>query len=112
HDFDTAAFQAVRLVAGRAAPDAAARTYLGLAYGALGLEEWELASEWAGEALRVAESRGEGKIVLEAEALREAVDERRSEHARRIAAEPAWSGALAENFVGALTRPAAAVPAY
>ena len=107
-EFDSAAFHAARLVAGKAAPDAAARTYLGLAYGALSLEEWELAAGWAADALRVSRARGEGKIVLEAEDLREAVEERRSEHAQRITAEPAWSGALAEGFVGALSRPAVA----
>jgi tetratricopeptide (TPR) repeat protein len=78
---DRAAFDAARagleeILEAGAAEDAAARTLLGIAYGASSLDEWALAGEYAERALRHARERREGKMELAAEAALEFVGTR------------------------------------
>jgi tetratricopeptide (TPR) repeat protein len=102
---DRAAFAAARkrldaLLASGAAEDAAARGLLGVAYGAASLNDWPLAEEYGDRALRIANERREGRVVLAAEA---ALDFVRSRPA--VAAPPASPGAasLADQLVAALS---------
>jgi tetratricopeptide (TPR) repeat protein len=104
---DRAGFERARravegLLAG-AGEDAAARSLLGMAYGAASLQEWQMARDYATRALHLATERREGRVVLAAEAALESVTAGLTAQANP----PRPSATrLADAFVEALTRPA------
>lgn len=104
---DRAAFAAARerldaLLATGAAEDAAARGLLGVAYGAASLNDWPLAEEYGDRALRIANERREGRVVLAAEA---ALDFVRSRPAAAPPPESPGAASLADQLVAALSGP-------
>jgi hypothetical protein len=76
-----------------------------LALGALSLEEWDSAHAVLDEALRVATRRGEGNVIVRAEAVRNSVETRQAIETRtRFVWEPtSTSERLAQNFVASLS---------
>ena len=98
-----------KLLSEGGADDAAARALLGVAYGAVGLEEWSLAEETGSNALRIARERCESRLRLAAEACLDLV---RSRPAPPEAARPADAHSLlADRFVVELGRHPTMVPA-
>lgn len=82
------------------AQDAAARGLLGVAYGAASLSDWPLAEEYGDRALRIANERREGRVVLAAEA---ALDFVRSRPAAMVPLEHPGAASLADQLVAALS---------
>jgi tetratricopeptide (TPR) repeat protein len=82
------------------AEDAAARGLLGVAYGAASLNDWPLAEEYGDRALRIANERREGRVVLAAEA---ALDFVRSRPAAIAPPEHPGAASLADQLVAALS---------
>lgn len=102
---DRAAFHGARnrldaLLETGTAEETAARSLLGVAYGAASLDDWPLAEEYGNRALRLAQERREGRVVMAAEA---ALDFVRSRPA--AASPPNYPGAatLADQLVAALS---------
>jgi tetratricopeptide (TPR) repeat protein len=105
-EFETAAARVWEMVRGPAVPDTAAGALLGLAHGAASLGRWSMAQEAARRSMAVADERGEGMLVLAAEAALEGV---RAEAAASRAAAAAQAEAptpadrLADEFLAALS---------
>jgi len=87
-----------------ASPDSAARSLLGVAYGAASLADWTQAEAYGEQALRIATERREGRVVMAAEAALEFVRGRSG--AREPIARPAAAALLADRMVAALGPPA------
>ncbi len=85
-----------------------ARALLGVAYGAASLGDWTLAEQYGERALRLANARREGRVVLTAEA---ALDYVRSRPAAAAAPECPDAALLADEFVAALAGGETLVPA-
>ncbi|HKP76712.1 MAG TPA: hypothetical protein VJT67_14375 [Longimicrobiaceae bacterium] len=102
--FDAAVWEATRLINSGTASEMTARTLLGLAYGAMSLGEWELASRWALQSQRTAASTKEGRVALDAEALYEAAENRRHEAATEPETASETARTLADEVVVALSR--------
>lgn len=81
------------------AQETAARSLLGIAYGAASLGDWPLAEEYGKQALEIANARREGRVVMAAEA---ALDFVRSRPAAAPPPECPSAVALAEELVAAL----------
>jgi tetratricopeptide (TPR) repeat protein len=104
---DRAAFHGARtrldaLVETETAEETAARSLLGVAYGAASLSDWPLAEEYANRALRIATERREGRVVMAAEA---ALDFVRSRPAAAAPPEHPGAASLADQLVEALADP-------
>jgi len=100
--FLTAATETRLLAEREGARETAARALLGVVYGAANLGEWELAQDVGTRAVNIARRRGEGRVLLAAEAALDSVQ------TRHIAiSEPAAHSIAAENlatdFVAALS---------
>lgn len=110
---DQAAFDGARerldaLLRTDTAAETAARSILGVAYGAASLNDWPLAEEYAQRALNIADERREGRVVVAAEA---ALDFVRSRPPKRSAPECPRATALAGHLVSALSHGSEAVVA-
>jgi tetratricopeptide (TPR) repeat protein len=102
--FDSAVWEANRILNSGASGEMAARTLLGLAHGAMSLGEWELASRWASQSQRTASVAKEGRVALEAEAVHDAAERRvQMNRPTPAQADPATTS-LVDDFVGALVR--------
>lgn len=84
------------------AEETAARALLGVAYGAASLNDWPLAEEYGNLALRIANERREGRVVVAAEA---ALDFVRSRPAVAAAPDCPSAASLADQLVAALSEP-------
>lgn len=98
--FRDAAGRLDALLRSGAGEDSAGRALLGLAFGAASLADWAVAESYAERAVRAGRARGEGKIVLAAEAALDSI-QRRSAMARAQRAARRTSE-LADRFVSAL----------
>jgi tetratricopeptide (TPR) repeat protein len=101
---ERAAFHGARarldaLVETGTAQETAARALLGVAYGAASLGDWPLAEQYAERALRLANERREGRVVMAAEA---ALDFVRSRPAPAAPPECPGAASLADELVAAL----------
>lgn len=92
-----------RLLAEReGARETAARALLGVVYGAANLGEWELAQDVGTRAVNIARRRGEGRVLLAAEAALDSVQHRHLAISE-TAAHSDTAEDLATNFVAALS---------
>jgi tetratricopeptide (TPR) repeat protein len=99
--FGHAAEVLLDLTADPSTADTAAAGLLGLVHGATSLGEWEMAETALDRALQVAADRREGKLMMTAEALRDAIRLRRSTQDAPAPEAQEWHG-LASDFVDAL----------
>jgi tetratricopeptide (TPR) repeat protein len=100
--FENARQKVEEVLRGGVGHDAAARSLLGVSYGAASLRRWALAEEAALRALEIANERREGRVVLAAESALEFA-RTRPEPLRCIEPKEAQS-VLAGDFVEALRR--------
>jgi tetratricopeptide (TPR) repeat protein len=110
---DRAAFHDARarldaLLSDGCAEETAARSLLGVAYGAASLSDWPLAETYGERALHLANERREGRVVLAAES---ALDLVRTRSAAAAPADRSGAAALADELVAALGGGGALVPA-
>jgi tetratricopeptide (TPR) repeat protein len=107
--FEDARSRLADLLATGCGEDAAARSLLGISYGAASLDEWQLAEDAALQAQQIANERREGKMAMAAEAALEFA-RKRPQPAPHC--QPAETDAeLAEDFVRALRQRPRAVAA-
>jgi tetratricopeptide (TPR) repeat protein len=107
--FEDARSRLADLLATGCGEDAAARSLLGISYGAASLNEWQLAEDAALQAQQIANERREGKMAMAAEAALEFA-RKRPQPAPQC--QPAETDAeLAEDFVRALRQRPRAVAA-
>jgi tetratricopeptide (TPR) repeat protein len=101
--FERAWAEAWLLADGHSAEEGSARALTGLAYGAAGLGEWKRAERAATKAARIAEMRGESKVLLAAEAVIRLVRDQITGEAQTDTTTP-LSERLAGRFVETLKR--------
>jgi tetratricopeptide (TPR) repeat protein len=105
--FKNAASETRLLAEREGARETAARALLGVVYGAANLGEWDLAQDVGTRAVNIARRRGEGRVLLAAEAALDSVQNRHVAESNTAVSSVA-ADSLATEFVAVLAGVAAA----